>query len=97
MAADKPQVFMGQLVLFTLQDGKTERPAIVVRVVEDNSIVNLQVFVDGTNDMDILAQSTSENILWQTSVPFSATPAKRTWRFPPVVQTPPVAGPPISP
>jgi hypothetical protein len=85
---DKPQVFMGQLVLYTLNDGKTERPAIVVRVVTDNTVVNLQVFTDGTNDAGILDQSQSENVLWQTSVPYSETQEARTWRFPTQCQVP---------
>jgi hypothetical protein len=84
-----PQINLGQDVLYTLHDGLTDRPGKVVRVVDaDAGVVNLQVFVDGSNDVDLIGQNTSENILWQTSVPYSAAQAARTWRFPEHCQVP---------
>jgi hypothetical protein len=55
------------------------RPAIVVNA-WNNSLpddkVNLQVFFDGTNDVDLGRSS------WVTSVAYSERPAENSWHWP---------------
>ncbi len=70
---------LGRIVHFILPDGQ-HRPAIIVRIWDvvptDKSMVQLQVFTDGTNDR-------LQNVEWRKSVhqdPAAATPG--TWHEP---------------
>jgi hypothetical protein len=82
----------GRMVHFVLPDGKTHRPAIVVRVWDTttNGLVNLQVFLDGTNDrIDktnaqwITQEVTARGVMWSTSVKYDATGKEpHTWHWP---------------
>lgn len=60
------------------------RPAIVVRTWGENGgpseSINVQVLLDGTNDIDVMAPQ-----IWLTSVHYSAEPKPRTWHWPPKV------------
>lgn len=62
------------------------RPAIVVRTWGEgggpSESVNLQVFLDGSNDLDHLAPGIGAQI-WLTSAHYSAEPKPRTWHWPP--------------
>lgn len=71
----------GCIVHYVLPDGShagEHRPAIVVKVWNQNQgYVNLQVFVDGTNDYP----TTYNGTVWATSIPFSEDPQPRTWHW----------------
>jgi hypothetical protein len=84
MAEQIPSV--GGVVHYVLPDGRSageHRPAIIVRVWDSpphsRSYVQLQVFVDGTNDYPDY-----NGAVWATSVQadFGDTPAPRTWHWP---------------
>ena len=90
---------IGRLVHYVLEDGPSKgqhRPALIVRVWGDptnpESYVNLQVFVDGTNDGPY-----ANGMAWRTSVQpdHSATPQPHTWHWPEYVPAPapPTANP----
>jgi hypothetical protein len=86
----------GRVVHYVLRQNMTRpagakppghRPAIVVRDWDEGKegpgTVNLQVFLDGTNDRDQgTVEETSRGIAWRTSVPFSAEPKPGTWHWP---------------
>ncbi len=61
----------GSTVLFTLPDGQV-RPAKVTRVWspgDENSALNMQVFVDGSNDAGFFSEEECTNgTAWKTSV-----------------------------
>lgn len=65
----------GRIVHFVLPNGD-HRPAIVVRV-WTAPLVNLQVFIDGTNDH--VPQDTYN--VWQTSIPFNESGKPGTWHW----------------
>ena len=71
---------IGDVVLYVLPDGRYPgeiRPALVVKVWSATQ-VNLQVFVDGTNDYPDYSGS-----VWATSVPFDPEKTQLcSWHFP---------------
>ena len=71
---------IGRIVHYVLPDGTypgEHRPAIIVRTWSPTT-VQLQVFVDGTNDYDDYAGT-----IWATSVSQDEeTKAPRTWHWP---------------
>lgn len=86
----KPTV--GRIVQYTLANGSV-RPAIVVHAWPDNDMVQLQVFVDGSNDGDnrhggisgVTADEGSRGLAWRTSVHESKSgdPEPGCWNWPP--------------
>jgi hypothetical protein len=89
--AEQLVVQPGMIVLYVLgADGPGAarrgeiRPAMVVRVWEGQEppLVQLQVFLDGTNDDPIDGQALS----WRTSVRYSAAHEVGTWHWPPAVE-----------
>ena len=80
---------IGRVVHYVLPDGRypgEHRPAFIVKVWGPTS-VNLQVFVDGTNDYPDYNGS-----VWATSVPFDSSGEQpRSWHWPEFV--PPADGP----
>lgn len=71
----KPTV--GAVVHFTLQQGRSAgevRAGIVVRV-WDSGVINMQLFVDGTNDQGAEGP-------WLTSVHYDAAGERGTWNWP---------------
>lgn len=77
------RIAVGRIVhyVFTNKHGElVHRPAIVVNdwsATHPNQMVNLQVLVDGTNDVDDYKGS-----IWATSVPHSESPVENTWHWP---------------
>lgn len=71
---------IGRVVHYVLPDGRNpgeHRPAFIVKVWGPTS-VNLQVFVDGTNDYPEYAGS-----VWATSVPFDPSGEQpSSWHWP---------------
>ena len=76
------KISVGRIVHFILSNGE-HRPAIVVRV-WSNECVQLQVFLDGTNDAssDVPRTALDAGIMWATSVPYSEEPQQRSWHWP---------------
>ncbi len=75
----------GQIVHYVLPDGPNagaHRPAIITEV-WSGGYVNLQVFVDGTNDYRDYSGT-----VWATSIEYSEEAGLRTWHWPEFV--PPV-------
>jgi hypothetical protein len=78
---------IGDIVDFILSEGNQqgqERPAIVVKTWQapSESVVNLQVFVDGANDF-ITAHPAFSGIWWRPSVEYDGTASKpNTWHWP---------------
>jgi hypothetical protein len=75
---------IGRVVHYRLDIGPHAgecRPAFVVRVWSD-TLVNLQVFVDGTNDYDKPHQGTESLPLWRTSVHQNSDNEPGTWHWP---------------
>lgn len=84
----------GRIVHFVLSNGE-HRPAIVVNnwgseknfdgawaYPEEDGYVNLQVFIDGSNDNDVYPVSVPPNhMVWETSIKYSAEPEPRTWHW----------------
>ncbi len=74
---------VGRIVHFVLTDGQV-RPAIVVRVWSPE-MVNLRVFLDGTNDRDVAGACNADG--WATSVHYHeyavGNYAPGTWFWPP--------------
>lgn len=75
----------GRIVLVTLRnqyDHIETRPAIIVHVFERNDgqtpLVNLQVFLDGSNDLKDRAEG---DLLWMTSAHYDPTGKPHTWRW----------------
>ena len=72
---------LGSVVHYVLPAGPTQgehRPAIVVRVWDAQAgLVDLQVFLDGSNDGRPYTQGTE----WAVSVPYSEQKEGRTWHF----------------
>lgn len=88
--AKAPLPSVGRIVLYALegkdrngQPFRETRPAIVVRVWErtdgEMPLVQLQVFVDGTND----GYAEGLNVAWATSVSYDEAGAPGTWRWMP--------------
>ncbi len=77
---------VGRIVHFVMPDGD-HRPAIVVRT-WGGDCVQLQVFLDGTNDLTpaenggISREIAERGLMWATSVPYSEQPQPRTWHWP---------------
>lgn len=80
----------GCIVHYVLENGPSvgeHRPAIIVKVWEthrEQGTVNLQVFTDGTNDVDPRDPQTNsyaKGMTWATSVPYSEEPRPRTWHW----------------
>jgi hypothetical protein len=71
----------GRVVHFVLPDGPHKgehRPAFVVKVWDRaTGYVNLQVFMDGTND----GPEYASGISWQTSVLYDEAQRPRTWHW----------------
>lgn len=80
-----PGLTEGRIVHYVLPDGPhagEHRPAIIVKIWDRHrGYANLQVFIDGGND---IAWPISEHIpgtQWATSVEFSEEPRPRTWHW----------------
>lgn len=71
----------GRMVHYVMGEGPhagDHRPAIVVKVWSKTSgTSNLQLFVDGQND----GYPAGQNVVWKTSVVYSAEPKPNTWHF----------------
>jgi len=77
----------GRMVHYVLGDGHYKgehRPAIVVKLVppewgypEEDHAVQLQVFMDGTND----GEQYANGLMWATSVKYSEDPKPYTWHW----------------
>jgi len=86
--AAEPRVpTIGDHILYVLPDGQSKgqnRPAAVVRTwgTTLSAPINLQVFIDGYNDVpyDSIAAVTGQ--LWKTSVQYSSEPKPGTWHWP---------------
>jgi hypothetical protein len=86
------EVKIGQQVVFVMDDGKTERPAIITNVFsQESGCANLMVFIDGSNDSGVTVYTEGKCYalpMWATSVskadPCPATGAypARTWHWP---------------
>lgn len=86
-------ITIGRIVHYVLADGK-HRPAFVVAVwpdefpqnAEDPTGVNLQVFVDGTNDASAgqrpYYDEQTRGSMWITSAGFASAPSPGTWHWP---------------
>lgn len=71
---------IGRIVHYVLDDQGTVRPAIIVRIWDqETGNCNLQVFTDGTNDQ------TGSSLVWRTSILYSEEPKAGTWHWPPKV------------
>jgi len=73
---------IGRMVHYVLDSGRSRgehRAAIVVQV-WTGMVVNLQVFMDGTNDYD--SRETVMMTTWRTSVHFSDEHKLGTWHWP---------------
>jgi len=83
MAEQQPAI--GRMVHFVLpNDGRCRypgehRPAVIVKIWSGGH-VNLQVFIDGSNDYP--DERVAEGLHWETSVPFSNEHGLRTWHWP---------------
>lgn len=76
----KPTV--GRIVNYVLEEGPNTgeiRPAIIVKVWSDD-MVQLQVFVDNTNDR--IQQGLATGLIWKTSVRYSEAADLRSWHWP---------------
>lgn len=76
----------GRIVHYVMPDGQ-HRPGIIVRVWDSPhpGLVNLIVFVDGTNDIKNQAPavySPTPMTEWKTSVVYSEDKAPGTWHWP---------------
>lgn len=81
---------IGRIVHFVLPDGPGKgehRPAIIVNIWDKASgKVNLQVFMDGSNDVPTYYRDDyAPDTKWETSVHHSDTHEPRTWHFPELV------------
>lgn len=80
----KPSI--GRIVHFWFkhrESGKLYARAAVVTHVWNESCVNLQVFIDGTNDRDVIAFGEAGQLaVWRTSVTRSAEPQEGSWSWP---------------
>lgn len=73
------QPSIGDIVLYVLPDGPhagEDRPAFVVQI-WSGGYVNLQVFIDGTNDYPDYNGS-----VWATSIEHDEEMKPRTWHWP---------------
>jgi len=83
---------IGRLVHYSLADG-TIRPAILVDVWSpETGCSNLQVFVDGANDLDneykktgVTPEEAARGLAWRTSRQRSDEPKPNHWHWPPYV------------
>lgn len=85
---------VGRIVHYVLENGRSKgehRPAIVVRDgMQENGLVQLQVFTDGRNDglgdnMTVGHEGTVEvvqNTIWRTSIHYSEAKEPGTWHWP---------------
>ncbi len=75
----------GRIVHFVMENGK-HRPAVVVETwqhvpsYQEEGVVNLQVFTDGTND-GYDDHRNAAGIRWETSVHYSEGKEARTWHW----------------
>lgn len=84
------EVTIGRIVHYVLADGQ-HRPAVVVQTWNPETssyaegVVNLQVFMDGTNDLRASAGLTREQaergLVWVTSVHPDESKAPGTWHW----------------
>lgn len=79
----------GRIVHFVLPNGE-HRPAIIVRVWDPKTTeypegtVNLQVFLDGQNDSEVVTMSQEDadvGLVWRTSIHYSEKPIPGTWHW----------------
>ncbi len=69
---------LGEIVHFVMDDGVTIRPAIVVAFVDDR--VNLQVFVDGSDDGPVRGPYALGTFVdWKRDVAYSVEYVAGTW------------------
>lgn len=86
-AAAVPEPAIGHIVHYVLDNGRypgEHRPAIVVKVVEDEQHeqrVHLQVFTDGVGDFD-QNQPGASGLLWREGVRFNAEKMLNSWHYP---------------
>lgn len=82
---------VGKIVHYVLPHGRSQgqhRPAIIVRIWDKNptidSLVQLQVFTDSTNDYTKGDTGGSTGLLWATSVHHADTSENKpaTWHWP---------------
>jgi hypothetical protein len=90
----------GRIVRFVAEDGVSHAAVIVKAWNKDaggngNGLVNLQVFLDGSNDREFYDKQRGvmetkftrdecdRGSAWRTSISFSSEPQPRTWHFPP--------------
>jgi hypothetical protein len=76
----------GRIVHYVLESGRSKgehRPAIVVRDwKQENGLVQLQVFTDGTNDLIAdFDGAVGKNVVWRTSVHYSEAKEPGTWHW----------------
>ena len=88
MKQEEPSI--GRIVHAVIADKHGEpivRPAIVVYVWDKASgCCNLQVFIDGSNDVSAIGPHGPAATLWKTSVLHSEEPQLGTWHWPPRVK-----------
>ena len=87
------QVTVGRIVHYVLPQGHHRagevRPAVIVRVWQQldhpsmPGMVNLQVLLDGSNNMSALRHPDAQPMQWRGSVLHSAAPNPGTWHWPP--------------
>lgn len=78
---ETPKPTVGRIVHYTLESGRSRgevRPAVIVCVWNED-MVQLQVFMDGTND----GPEYASGLRWCTSVHYAAEPAEGRWHWPP--------------
>lgn len=85
---------IGRVVQYSLDDG-TVRPAVIVQVWQsdpETATVNLQVLLDGSNDMGhetkktgVSAEEAARGMAWRTSRQVSTEPKPGRWHWPPYV------------
>lgn len=79
---------LGRIVHYVMLNGEI-RPAIIVRVWQPIAhpscpgMSNLQVYLDGQNDVQAIAVSGPPATMWQGSVFYSADMRPGTWHWPP--------------
>lgn len=74
---------IGRIVHYVLANGE-HRPGIIVRTwPTDDEKVNLQLFVDGSNDCAAEPQANySTGVIWKTSAPHDEEKKPNSWHWP---------------
>lgn len=80
----------GRIVHFVMNNGE-HRPSIIVKVWNAvTGTVNMQVFTDGTNDVEppstpnestLLQEAIATGILWRTSITYNEEKTPNTWHW----------------